>query len=158
KRDSHHNIVEGNVITRGAHNLLQVQGDYNIIRGNTFDNDWSEILGPGMGGRNLGLMGRYNVVDGNVVRNASASTDRAGNAGMKAEGRNNIVRRNLVMTNSYEGITSQARDGQPWAHHNRIYNNTIYGNAGPGWGLVWYTGGNGVVGNVFKNNIVFSNR
>src|SRR5690606_32412415 len=24
--------------------------------------------------------------------------------------------------------------------------------------LVWYTGGNGVVGNVFKNNIVFSNR
>src|SRR5690606_11445990 len=45
-----------------------------------------------------------------------------------------------------------------WAHHNRIYHNTLYANEGPAWGLVFYDGGNGVTGNVFKNNIVYANR
>src|SRR5690606_41287845 len=65
--------------------LLQVDGEYNVIRNNVFDNDWSELLGSGKGGRNLSLMGLYNVFENNVVRNAMASTDRAGNAGMRSE-------------------------------------------------------------------------
>lgn len=158
KKGSHHNLVEGNVVTRGAHNLLQVDGEYNVIRNNVFDNDWSELLGSGKGGRNLSLMGLYNVFENNVVRNAMASTDRAGNAGMKVEGQHNIVRRNIIFANSNEGITTQSRAGQKWAHHNRIYHNTLFGNGGPAWGLVFYNGGNGVTGNVFKNNIVFGNR
>ena len=155
---SHHNLIEGNVVTRGAHNLLQVEGEHNVIRDNVFDNDWSEILGRGKGGRNLSLMGKHNVFEGNLVRNAKGSTDKPRNAGMKVEGQRNIVRRNIIVANSNEGITSQSRSGQKWAHHNRIYHNTLYANEGPAWGLVFYNGGNGVTGNVFKNNIVFSNR
>ena len=155
---SRHNLVEGNVVTRGAHNLLQVKGERNVIRNNVFDNDWSEILGRGKGGRNLSLMGKHNVFENNVVRNAKGSTDRKRNAGMKVEGQRNIVRRNIIVANSNEGITSQSRASQKWAHHNRIYHNTLYANEGPAWGLVFYDGGNGVTGNVFKNNIVFANR
>src|SRR5690606_30744563 len=151
-------LVEGNVVTRGAHNLLQVKGERNVIRNNVFDNDWSEILGRGKGGRNLSLMGKHNVFENNVVRNAKGSTDRKRNAGMKVEGQRNIVRRNIIVANSNEGITSQSRASQKWAHHNRIYHNTLYANEGPAWGLVFYDGGNGVTGNVFKNNIVFANR
>ncbi|HEX6996045.1 MAG TPA: NosD domain-containing protein [Gammaproteobacteria bacterium] len=156
--ESHHNLVEGNVVTRGAHNLLQVKGEHNVIRNNVFDNDWSDILGPGKGGRNLALMGRHNVFERNVVRHAMGSTDRARNAGMKVEGRRNIVRRNVIVANSNEGITTQSRGGQKWAHYNRIYHNTLYANGGPAWGLVFYDGGHGVTGNVFKNNIVYANR
>jgi len=156
--ESHHNLIAGNVVRRGAHNLLQVEGEYNVIRDNVFDNDWSELLGRGKGGRNLALMGRHNVFEHNVVRHAKGSIDRSRNAGMKVEGQRNIVRRNVILANSNEGITSQSRAGQKWAHHNRIYHNTLYANEGPAWGLVFYDGGNGVTGNVFKNNIVYANR
>src|SRR5690606_29638099 len=59
---------------------------------------------------------------------------------------------------SNEGITTQSRSGQKWAHHNHIYHNTFYANEGPSRGLVFYPGGNGVIENVFKNNIVLMNR
>src|SRR5690606_35564893 len=89
-RGSHHNLLRGNVITRGAHNLLQVDGPNNVIIENVFENDWSEKEGPGRGGRNLTLMGERNLFERNVVKNALASADEPDNAGMKAEGRWNI--------------------------------------------------------------------
>ncbi|HEX6996047.1 MAG TPA: right-handed parallel beta-helix repeat-containing protein [Gammaproteobacteria bacterium] len=155
--DAEHNLLQGNTITRGAHNLLQVKGRYNVIRLNTFENDWSEILGAQKGGRNLSLMGAYNLFERNVVRKAAASTDKGENAGKKAEGLNNIVRRNFIYDNSSEGITSQSRSGSKTAQSNHIYHNTIYSNDGPAWSLIFYDGGNGVTRNVFKNNIVYAN-
>lgn len=154
---STNNLLQGNVITRGAHNLLQVRGQNNIIRRNTFDNDWSEVEGPGAGGRNLSLMGKRNLFEENIVRNAGRSADVPSNAGMKTEGEHNIVRRNFIYANSKEGITSESRGGSKIAQDNRIYHNTFYRNAGPAWGLVFYQGGNGVTGNIFKNNILFDN-
>lgn len=156
--DADYNLIQGNVFTRGAHNLMQVKGQYNVIRGNTFDNDWSEILGDAKGGRNLSLMGQYNVFERNIVRNAAQSTDKPANAGKKAEGEGNIVRRNFIYGNSNEGIISQSRGGSKVARSNHIFHNTIYSNGGPAWGLVFYDGGDGVTKNVFKNNIVFANR
>jgi hypothetical protein len=155
--DAEHNLLQGNTITRGAHNLLQVKGRYNVIRLNTFENDWSEILGSKKGGRNLSLMGAYNLFERNVVRNAAASTDKDANAGKKTEGLGNIVRRNFIYDNSSEGITSQSRSGSKTAEGNHIYHNTIYSNDGPAWSLIFYKGGNGVTQNVFKNNIVYAN-
>ncbi|MFO7285348.1 MAG: right-handed parallel beta-helix repeat-containing protein [Gammaproteobacteria bacterium] len=152
------NLLQGNVVTRGAHNLLQVKGDRNVIRRNVFDNDWSAVAGKGAGGRNLSLMGRSNLFEENIVRNAGRSADVPSNAGMKTEGERNIVRRNLIYANSKEGITSESRSGSKIARDNRIYHNTFYGNGGPAWGLVFYEGGEGVTGNVFKNNIVYGNR
>lgn len=156
--DAEHNLFEGNTVRRGAHNLLQVKGRYNVIRGNTFENDWSDILGSGKGGRNLSLMGKYNLFDGNIVRNAGKSADKPSNAGQKVEGEGNIVRRNLIYANSNEGITSQSRRGSKIARENHIFHNTIYANGGPAWSLIYYKGGNGVRQNVFKNNIVYANR
>jgi len=155
--DAEHNLLQGNTVLRGAHNLLQVKGRYNVIRLNTFENDWSEILGAKKGGRNLSLMGSYNLFERNVVRNAAASTDKDANAGKKAEGLGNIVRRNFIYDNSSEGITSQSRSGSKTARGNHIYHNTIYSNGGPAWSLIFYKGGNGVTQNVFKNNIVYAN-
>ena len=157
-RGSHHNLIQGNVITRGAHNLLQVDADNNVIIENTFDNDWSEIVGAGKGGRNLTLMGKQNLFERNIVRNAGRSSDAPSNAGMKTEGEGNIVRRNFIYGNSREGITSQTRRSQKVARDNHIFHNTIYFNGGAAWGLTFYDGGNGVTGNVFKNNIVYANR
>src|SRR5690606_6913208 len=152
------NLLQGNVVTRGAHNLLQVKGEQNVIRRNVFDNDWSAVAGAGAGGRNLSLMGKNNLFEENVVRTAGRSADVPSNAGMKTEGERNIVRRNFIYANSKEGITSESRSGSKIARDNRIYHNTFYGNGGPAWGLVFYKGGDGVSGNVFKNNIVFDNR
>lgn len=152
-----HNLVQGNHITRGAHNLLQVRGEKNVFRRNTFDNDWSDVEGSGAGGRNLSLMGKRNLFEENIVRNAGRSADVPSNAGMKTEGEHNIVRRNFIYANSKEGITSESRGGSKIAQDNRIYHNTFYRNAGPAWGLVFYDGGYGVTGNIFKNNILFDN-
>lgn len=156
-RGATRNVIENNVLSRAAHNLMQVKGDYNVIRGNTFDNDWSEIIGAGAGGRNLSLMGRRNLFERNVVKNAGRSTDVDANAGMKVEGESNIVRQNFIFANSLEGITSESRGGSKLSKQNRIYHNTLYNNGGPAWGLVFYKGGDGVIENVFKNNIVVGN-
>ena len=156
-RGSHHNLIQGNVITRGAHNLLQVDGPNNIIIANVFENDWSETEGAGKGGRNLTLMGRRNLFERNVVKNALASVDEPDNAGMKTEGLWNIVRRNYIFRNINEGITTETHSDSRASQNNRIYHNTIYGNGGPAWGLAFWNG-DGIAGNVFKNNIVYRNR
>ena len=155
--DAERNLLQGNTVLRGAHNLLQVKGRYNVFRLNTFENDWSEYIGSNKGGRNLSLMGSYNLFERNIVRNAAASTDKDANAGKKAEGLGNIVRRNFIYANSSEGITSQSRAGSKTARGNHIYHNTIYSNGGPAWSLIFYKGGDGVTQNVFKNNIVYAN-
>ncbi len=155
--DAEHNLLQGNTVSRGAHNVLQVKGRYNVIRMNTFENDWSELLGKGKGGRNLSLMGAYNLFERNIVRKAAQSTDQDENAGKKTEGLGNIVRRNFIYANNGEGITSQSRGGSKTAEANHIYHNTIYSNTGPAWSLIFYKGGHGVTRNVFKNNIVYAN-
>lgn len=158
KDGAHHNLAQGNVFRRGAHNLLQVKGSNNVIRDNVFDNDWSEVLGQGKGGRNLSLMGKRNLFERNVVRNSAASIDEDDNAGMKTEGSGNIVRRNYIFANRHEGITSEAHGGSRRIEHNRIYHNTLVENGGPAWGVWRYDSGDRISGNVFKNNIVYRNR
>jgi len=156
-RGSHHNLLRGNVITRGAHNVLQVDAPNNIIIENVFENDWSETEGPGKGGRNLTLMGKRNLFERNIVKNALGSADEPANAGMKTEGQWNIVRRNYIFRNINEGITTETHSDSKASQNNRIYHNTIYGNGGPAWGLTFWNG-DGITGNVFKNNIVYGNR
>lgn len=154
-----YNLVEGNTVSHGGHNLLQIKGgSYNIIRNNVFDNDYSALEGPGLGGRNLTLMGSRNLFEGNVVRNSGDSIDELGNAGMKTEGEGNIVRRNLIFSNANEGITTEVHSGSPRSRDNRIYHNTLYGNDGPAWGVTYFKAGDEIANNVFKNNIVFNNR
>src|SRR5690606_31582588 len=116
-----------------------------------------ELLGKGKGGRNLSLMGAYNLFERNIVRKAAQSTDQDENAGKKTEGLGNIVRRNFIYANNGEGITSQSRGGSKTAEANHIYHNTIYSNTGPAWSLIFYKGGHGVTRNVFKNNVVYAN-
>ena len=156
-RGSHHNLLQDNTITRGAHNLLQVDGPNNIVIENVFENDWSEKEGADRGGRNLTLMGQRNLFERNIVKNALASADEPGNAGMKTEGQWNIVRRNFIFRNINEGITTETHSDSKASQNNRIYHNTIYGNGGPAWGLSYWNG-DGIAGNVFKNNIVYNNR
>lgn len=158
KGGAHHNLVAGNVFRRGAHNLMQIRANYNVVRDNVFDNDWSDVLGAGKGGRNLTLGGTRNLFENNVVRKSSEAIDEPDNAGMKTEGASNIVRRNFIFSNRHEGITSEAYGGMLRIENNRIYHNTFYDNGGPAWGVWLYPSGELIRGNVFKNNIVYGNR
>ena len=158
KGGAHHNLVAGNTFRRGAHNLMQVRGEYNVVRDNVFDNDWSDVLGPGKGGRNLSFGGTRNLFENNVVRKSAEAVDEPDNAGMKTEGSANIVRRNYIFSNRHEGITTEAYGGMLRIENNRIYHNTFYDNGGPAWGVWLYPSGDSIRGNVFKNNIVYGNR
>src|SRR5690606_32965122 len=98
-----------------------------------------------------------NLFERNIVKHAAASADEPDNAGMKTEGQWNIVRRNFVFGNIGEGITTETHSDSRASQNNRIFHNTLYGNGGPAWGLAFWNG-DGVAANVFKNNIVYSNR
>jgi len=155
---SHHNLIASNYITHGGHDLLRTKGYRNIVQDNTFDNDWSDVAGPGLGGRNLTLDGTENVFQRNIVRNAARSTDAPKNSGMKVEGRGNIVRRNLLVDNHHDAIQTETGSWQQYAQNARIYHNTIYNNGGAAWRVRFYETTNWPTGNVFKNNLVFGNR
>lgn len=154
------NLVEGNTLTRGGHNLfVTVSVSYNIIRNNIFNNQWSDTTGY----RALTLKSRdatdgWNVFEHNIVKNSLTSIHKGDPAGLKVEGKNQIVRNNIIFNNSEEGITGGSRDGDTTCVDNKIFNNTFYNNGGPAWLLREYSGSIPITGNIFKNNIVYKNR
>jgi len=165
KSAAKYNLVANNEMSRGGHNILRVDGSYNVISGNLFDNDW----GGGLGYRSVVLTsssssaGR-NLFEKNLIVNASGSKSSPDSGGimysssMKVEGSNQIVRNNFLVQSIQEGIKSEARDGIPYVLNNRIYNNVFYGNGGPAWRTTFYTAGTSIDGNIFKNNIVYNHR
>lgn len=152
------NLVQGNHLTRGGHNLIAVAGSYNVIRNNHLDNSWGSDKGYRAVELTASSSGRgYNVLEDNVIVNSKRSSFGFPMA-MKAEGTNQIVRRNLLMSNSQEVISAVTRDGVPVSKNAKIYHNVIYNNGGPGLRLSSFDGGANVDGNVFKNNILLGNR
>ena len=156
--DAHHNLIASNYVTHAAHELLRTRGSYNIIQDNTFDNDWSDVVGPGKGGRNLTVDGTRNVFQRNIVRNSGTSSDSPRNPGMKVEGTSNIIRENVIMNNQQEAIITETGSWQTHSRDNRIYHNTMYNNGVAAWRIRYYPGDDWPRGNVFKNNLVFGNR
>lgn len=157
------NLIEGNTLTRGGHNLLTVKSSNNIIRGNSFDNGWTASTGyraVTLSARTSGI-GR-NVFEDNVVKNVKSKPNDLNGKGspeaIKVEGSNQIVRRNYIFTNAQEAFMAESRVGKALSINNKIYHNTIYNNGAAAWSLREFDGGIAIVDNIFKNNLVFRNR
>ena len=155
---AHHNLVASNYLTHGGHDLLRTKGSSNIVQDNVFDNDWSDVLGQGLGARNLTLDGTRNVFQRNIVRGTKKSIDSPWNQAMKVEGSGNIARRNLLLDNHHDAFTTEVGSWQAVARDNRIYNNTVYNNGGAAWRIRYYDNPTRPSGNVFKNNLIYHNR
>jgi hypothetical protein len=156
--DSHHNLVASNYFTHGGHELLRSKGYSNIVQDNVFDNDWSDVIGEGLGARNATIDGSRNVFQRNILRGTKRSIDSPWNQAMKVEGTGNIARRNLILDNHHDAFTSEVGSWQPHSRDARIYNNTIYNNGGAAWRIRYYENPTRPSGNEFKNNLVYRNR
>ncbi|UZS00191.1 DUF1565 domain-containing protein [Chondrinema litorale] len=163
---ANHNLLQNNYLTHGGHNLLAVYGRYNIIKGNTFDNSWgTNSAGEPIGNRCLelsnveskgcnGAIGGYNVFEENIVRNTFKASDNLYPQMMKAQGENQIVRKNLIFQGTQEAVGSTANSTTQYARYQHIYQNTISNNGGPSWRILSSTGTDSKA-NVFKNNISY---
>lgn len=162
---ANNNLIQGNHLTRGGHNLLHVSGNYNIIRGNTFDNKWGNNIGYRSveltaNQRNCSKAVGFNVFENNILKNSllahhdfRGSKADAPSVAMKVEGTGQIVRNNLFWNNSGAAISSAIRPPRiPTSEQNRIYNNTVVKNEGL-WSLRTYSSGK-AINNIFKNNLV----
>lgn len=162
---ANNNLIQGNHLSRGGHNLLHVSGNYNVIRGNTFDNKWGDNIGYRSveltaNQRNCSKAIGFNVFENNILKNSllahkdfRGSDADSASVAMKVEGTGQIVRNNLFWNNSGAAISSAIRPPRiPKSEQSRIYNNTVIKNEGL-WSLRTYSSGT-ANNNVFKNNLV----
>jgi len=161
---SHHNLIEGNTFSRGGHSLLQVrESSFNVIRNNYFSNQWTADTGY----RAVSLVAEsgkegWNLFEDNILVNGQNSRLSQPNglkaAVMKAQGRNQIVRRNIIFNSPGAAIKCEARD-RATTIETKIYNNTFYHNGGPVLQLLEYSDHTFPITDVrFKNNILYENR
>lgn len=172
---NNHNLIQGNTIKRSGHDLGIIQGSYNVIRYNYYDNYWETYKGSSfkfknasiasgdrVGNRTISLKeGKRNVVEYNIFANVGESVDDSGVGIMKVGGTEQIVRRNIFMngTAKGEGIASSVGSSSTIIQDNRIYNNTFYKIGGPAFWINSYASKWAAPkGNVFKNNIIYQAR
>lgn len=170
-----HNLIQGNTIKRSGHDLGIIQGSYNVIRYNYYDNFWETYQGSSfsfknasiakgdkVGNRTISLKeGKKNVVEYNIFANVGESVDDSGVGIMKVGGTEQIVRRNIFFngTGKGEGIASSVGSSSTIIQDNRIYNNTFYKIGGPAFWINSYASKwPAPKGHVFKNNIVYQAR
>jgi hypothetical protein len=169
--NSNHNLVEGNTVTKADHTLWAVKcGDYNIIRGNYFYNEYQKIgeiydcNDPANRDMNhFGILDvnatLHNIVEDNTF--AGTAVDNGGGPfnGIQLAGQSTIIRRNLFYKSEGTaiGLANYSLEAQ-YDLHNRIYHNVFYDNAG---GAI-ITGRSydaaHFADNILKNNIMMNNR
>jgi len=167
---SRYNLVEGNLFRRSGHDLGIIEGTYNIIRGNLYDNDWGRYWGPDfqfkngdvrygdrVGNRTIEVRrGQYNLIEENVFMRAPESVDNKRNAMTSFSGKGHIIRKNIFTVGSYESMASTVRSGKQPPVSLTIYNNTYYRFNGPVWRFQAYDGTQAApTNNLFKNNIAY---
>jgi hypothetical protein len=167
---SEHNLIEGNFVTRGGHDLLALSADYNVIRNNIFDNRWGDNEGYravsiSANRRSCDRAKGYNVFEDNIVRNAlfapagfRGSDEDVTPPAMKVGGINQIVRRNIFSNNVGAAISGAIRlPVIPEQRAHKIYNNIVHKTGG-----LWRARDYGNPGpfdkTVFKNNLIHDGR
>jgi len=165
-----YNLVQGCIFRHGGHSSLVIeQGQFNVVRNNHFDGDYSDIEGPGRGARTVELKGEgptnrtggFNLFENNVLVNTKRPTDTLSAPAVKVNGIGQIVRRNIIFNNYGHAIITANGPGGSNGHvgRNHIYNNVFYNNGLAAWALFFHDS-NGVTNdnNVFVNNIMYANR
>lgn len=173
KNGSSYNLIERNTFRRSGHDLGGTNpsaGPYNIIRNNTFDNDWGVYSGaaftfkvgdiqPGdrVGNRTLELKGgAYTLVENNIFKNVGESVDNSDVAMIKVNGIKTIVRNNLFINANRDGIHTASVSSAPKSEYNRIFHNVFYNLGGPAWKVEAFSSSDfSPNNNEFKNNIVY---
>jgi hypothetical protein len=61
---SDHNLIEGNDMSYGGHNVFNIEGSFNVFRGNYFNNNWSKFAAEVLG-QTLTTDIPSHVIDGN---------------------------------------------------------------------------------------------
>jgi hypothetical protein len=144
-----HNLFEGNDLSYGGHNLMNLEARFNVVRNNRFHSHWERNLSITRAG--------YCLFEYNIITGAAKASDNPTPPGMKVEGRANIVRRNLYYRNIGAGFSTSVRQPQvPESTRNKIYHNVYVDNKLEVWSFRIKTY-QGADENVFQNNIGFRN-
>ena len=169
------NLIQGNTFKKSGHDMGLIEGNYNIIKDNYYDNFWEVYdgatftfkvgyitKGDKVGNRTIEVRNSLgNVIENNIFANIPESVDNSGVGVMKVTGTYQIVRKNILMnqTGQGEGIASSLGSSSLIAANNKIFNNTIYNIGGPGWYVNAYnTSEYKPSDNTFKNNIIYKAR
>lgn len=154
---ANNNLIEGNRFTHGGHSLLVLEGSYNVVRSNTFDNAWGSDKGNRAGAARAAKCGAvpgHNVIEHNTMVNTRKPSDADSATALKVNGNRLIVRRNYVYNNDFEAFLTGSST-TPKASHNRIFHNVMYNNGAAAWRTAQCCGGDELKDNVVLNNIVY---
>jgi Ca2+-binding RTX toxin-like protein len=156
---SNSNLVQGNTMSRGGHDVLVSNGNMNVLRENILNNRW----GPNQGYRAVTLTSNsrfcdrvtgYNLFERNTIMNVLVAFDLRQSVAAKAEGRGQIMRNNVFTNNLDNAISSSIRPPIiEEARLGRIYNNTLY-KSGALWRIQDFGNPGPADHNEFKNNAV----
>ncbi len=166
-----HALIQGNVLRRGSHNVLEIPSNAgvvhtgNVIRDNDLSNSWNRVV-------TLDAVAGGNLFEGNVIHDAwtrfeendtrlcprlfgpdQSALDRPQRA--MTVGAGDIVRRNLVIDNDSDGMTAVAKNRGVFHDYAgaRIYQNVFAYNDGAGFASVGSLGGT----YHFVHNLVLDN-
>lgn len=160
---SDRNLVEKNTFRKAKHTLWVIKGgNFNIIRGNYFHNEWQKI-GEIYDCEDVGFDHEFNMVDctkhnlveGNVFAYTASSGNKSPFAGIQYAGQKGIIRRNVF----YETV-GPAFDMTLYSQEakfntgNRVYNNTFCRTDFAGISLAGPAAGFSFSDNILKNNIL----
>lgn len=178
-RYGHHNLIAGNTVRHGGHNLINNTPrdnqatttveftDNNVFRNNILNNDWSDVANHNAdsGYRCASLMeAKFCVIEGNIITGTGNSAISNDVVMFKIEGRQHIVRNNFMWDGTSRGFTQTVRVPEtPMSFDTHVYNNSVHsvGHGAVGGAvlsLVINTGtppASDTANNKYKNNAIF---
>jgi parallel beta-helix repeat protein len=159
---SDRNLIENNTFKKAGHTLWAIKGgNFNILRGNYFHNEWQKI-GEVYDCENVGFdhefnmvnCTKHNLIEGNVFAYTPSSGNHSPFAGIQYAGQNGIIRRNVFYETMGPGLDMTLYpDEAKYNTDNRVYNNVFYKTEFAGICLAG-AGRFTFSGNVLKNNIL----
>ena len=168
------NLIDNCTMYHGGHHVLGMNSRYNTVRNSHFyNNAWCSYSGKNYGNRSVFIVGAIdpafgirNLFEGNRVGYSDPPVDQPGDGASVFDlaGNRNIVRYNDIFRASAGGLSFGCGSAYPVApSYNYVYNNNMYDNGqsdlGEESGVVFNDWGHPgtMQGNVFKNNIIYSN-
>ncbi|MBL1135386.1 MAG: DUF1565 domain-containing protein, partial [Chloroflexi bacterium] len=166
-----YNLIEGNYFTYGAQGSIIVNAPYNIIRNNTFDNDWQKgiylgyFVNPGDAPAGTIYPAYRNLVEGNTFLRSNNSEAQHGGLGYEETAVATIFRRNVIRNSDHVGlIVTVFGNYAPMDYGNHIFHNTIVNNGldrfewmGTGISITNHGLGTELHDDIVKNNIIYGN-
>jgi hypothetical protein len=160
----------------GGHHVLGINGRYNTVRNSFFHNEaWCPYSGTDYGNRSIFVVGATNsafginnLIENNRIGYSDRPVDQPGDgvSVFVMAGDKNIVRYNSIFRASTAGLAFGTGAAYPVApSYNYVYNNNLFDNGQDELGGLdqcgisfndWGHPGT-IQGNVFKNNILYSN-